>query len=227
MLKKNKKICFIVPVYNEERTIERVVKRLKKIGSVIAINDCSIDNTNYKLIKSKTILINHTKNRGYTTSLFSGFKKAIKMKFKYAITFDGDGQHYTRDAIKILNYLKKDYIIVYGKRKKNQRFMESVLSKFTNFFYKIKDPLCGLKGYNLKYSKKLDLLNPENLVGTRMIINAKKKKYKIKECKISLKKRKDKPRFGGILSGNLKIFFLFLNIILIETKNIFSGKKYL
>ena len=38
-------ISLIIPCYNEEKTIEKLLINLKKIGNLIVVDDCSNDST--------------------------------------------------------------------------------------------------------------------------------------------------------------------------------------
>ncbi len=48
--------------------------------------------------------------------------------------------------------------MVLGIRSEKARIAESVFAAYTNLRFGVKDPLCGLKGYNLKYFSKTSLL---------------------------------------------------------------------
>ena len=63
MLKKNHNICFIIPAFNEEKRISKIILNLRKLGEVIVIDDFSSDKTNLiakksgaKVIKQKKIM---------------------------------------------------------------------------------------------------------------------------------------------------------------------------
>ena len=76
-----KKISAIVPVFNEEKTITNVVKKLLKshlIDEVICINDGSTDKSleHLKKFKNKIKLISFDKNQGKGYALVEGIKKA-------------------------------------------------------------------------------------------------------------------------------------------------------
>ena len=48
MKKNNKKVLFVIPAYNEEENIKKVLEEIKKDASfadALVINDCSKDNT--------------------------------------------------------------------------------------------------------------------------------------------------------------------------------------
>jgi len=75
------KVSAIVPCYNEEKTITKVVKTLsscKLITELIVVNDGSTDSslTKLKLFEEKIILINLKKNSGKGAALVTGVKKA-------------------------------------------------------------------------------------------------------------------------------------------------------
>ncbi len=215
----NKNICFIIPAYNEEENIAKVILKCKKIGGVMVINDGSTDNTENISIKLGSIVINNKKNKGYDTSIQEGLKSAYKLGYKYAITIDADGQHLIKDALKIYRNLKKDFIITAGIREKKQRIMEYIFEIYTKYFFDLCDPLCGLKGYNLKSNKQFGLLNKKNYIGTLVLLNAKKNGAKVKQIKISQKKRSGGSKFGGDFYGNFKILRAFC---LVVVKHIFN-----
>jgi len=211
--KKYLKTCFIIPAYNEQNNISKVILALKKIGNVIVVDDCSQDQTGLISKKNEVIVIRHNKNYGYERALYSGFKKAKKLSFEYIITIDADGQHFIKDAKKILVLLHKNYAMVHGKRNQVQRFSEKIFALYTSFLYGIGDPLCGLKGYNLKICENYGLLDKKNGIGTNVLLNLKNNNIKTFEVKVSQKKRRDKTRFGGILRGNLKIFNVLFQLV--------------
>jgi len=82
-------ISFVIPVYNEELNIARVLKNLYEVLTanpdwnyeVIVIEDGSADRTKDVILKeskhySDLQLVFHEKNKGYTQSLKDGIKKA-------------------------------------------------------------------------------------------------------------------------------------------------------
>ena len=221
----NKNICFIIPAYNEEKNIANVIIKCKKIGHVIVINDASTDSTKNISKKLGSIVINNKENQGYDTSIHLGLKLACKSGYNYAITIDADGQHLIKDAKKIYKYLKKGFIISAGIRGKKQRIMENIFELYTSFFFGLYDPLCGLKGYNLKITKKYGLLNKKNYIGTSALLNAKKKGAKVFQVKISQKQRLGMSKFGGDFYGNFKIFRSFCLIVIRDIFNLFNMKK--
>ena len=70
----------------------------------------------------------------------------------------------------------------------------------------LKDPLCGLKGYNMEVYRKFGYFDSFNSIGTELLIRSVKSNFKIKQINITTRKRLDRPRFGNVLQSNIKIF---------------------
>ena len=94
--------CVIVPTYNNEKTLARVldgVLELVPADRLIVINDGATDSTPKileKFAESIHILVNDS-NQGKGFALRKGIKKAIELGFDNAITIDSDGQHFASD----------------------------------------------------------------------------------------------------------------------------------
>ena len=219
-------VCAIIPVYNEEKTIKKIINNLIKVSSVIIIDDCSNDKSYKYSKKTRAIVLRNSVNCGYSHCLTLGFKKANQLKFKFVISFDGDGQHSIKDFKKIMKFLKEEYVIVSGNRNNFPRLSEKIFSLYSILFHRIKDPLSGLKGYNLNKCKKFGLLDFENNIGTKTLINISRQKKLFKEFNIKIKDRakNQKPRFGNFINSNLKIFYALFKTA-IEDLSIFLSKK--
>tara|TARA_A100001015_G_scaffold79791_1_gene88534 strand:- start:1334 stop:2014 length:681 start_codon:yes stop_codon:yes gene_type:complete len=96
------KLAIIIPVFNEEKNIEKLIfdwmkevsKFYKKNFKIIIINDGSFDNTHNKIkkIKNKSILYINQKNIGHGNTCFKGYKLAIKKKYDLIFQIDSDNQ---------------------------------------------------------------------------------------------------------------------------------------
>ena len=77
--KKYQKVSVVIPAYNEEETVAKVVEVIKKVpvvDEIIVVNDGSSDNTEQEAIKAGAIVINHEVNKGKGQALYTGYKQA-------------------------------------------------------------------------------------------------------------------------------------------------------
>ncbi len=76
---KYKKVSVIIPAYNEEDTVAKVVNVVKKVSfvdEIIVVNDGSSDNTEAEALKAGAIVINHEVNKGKGEALKTGYRDA-------------------------------------------------------------------------------------------------------------------------------------------------------
>ncbi|MDP6648409.1 MAG: glycosyltransferase, partial [Candidatus Woesearchaeota archaeon] len=74
-----KKIFAVIPAYNEEKQISRVVKKTKKyVNNVVVVDDGSKDKTKDTAKKSKAIVLRHLVNLGKGATLKTGCDYALK-----------------------------------------------------------------------------------------------------------------------------------------------------
>jgi len=147
-----KKLSIIIPVYNEEKTIAEIIKRVKKVRipkvskEIVVVDDASIDNTKKALeeIKkkdNKIKIFRHRKNRGKGAAVKTGLKKATG---DYLLIQDADLEYDPQDIPKLLKPIQEGKTeVVYGSRftgeHKNMFFWHMLGNKFlsmaTNILY--------------------------------------------------------------------------------------------
>ncbi len=157
-----KNICVLVPTYNNEKTLKRVIDGiLQYTCDIIIVNDGSTDSTPVILYDYPEIKIIHLpKNKGKGNALKTGFREAEKTGYSYAITIDSDGQHYPDDIpVFVEALLKEDQdVLLIGNRNMAQDRIpkkSSFGNRFSNFWFwfetgiKLEDTQSGYRLYPL------------------------------------------------------------------------------
>jgi glycosyltransferase involved in cell wall biosynthesis len=157
-----KKICIVIPTYNNEKTLKRVIDGvLNYTENIIVINDGSTDSTAEILAQYSNItIVNLSENKGKGNGLKTGFRKAKELGYNYAITIDSDGQHYPDDIPVFVEALiqEKEDILLIGNRNMSQEGIprkSSFGNRFSNFWFwfetgnKLEDTQSGYRLYPL------------------------------------------------------------------------------
>jgi len=166
------KFTIIIPVYNEEESINRLEAELlsfinstKTATKILFINDGSTDNS-LKVIEA-TCLINHNfsfisfdKNYGLSAALKAGFDYADTEFVGY---IDADLQTSPKDFELLLEHIN-DFDLVTGVRiKRNDSFLKKLASKVANSIRRMftKDGMddtgCPLKVIKTEYAKRIPM----------------------------------------------------------------------
>tara|TARA_B100000886_G_scaffold166293_1_gene113599 strand:+ start:4259 stop:4972 length:714 start_codon:yes stop_codon:yes gene_type:complete len=182
----SKLLTVVVPCYNEQKTIGKVVSIIKKSlkiskifnYEIIIVNDASTDKTINELnkIKEKKLkIVNNYKNLGLGKSVLKGYKLA---KGKYCMYVPGDNTHPVQGLVMILkkiNFLKEELIIPYVKDNRSRHFLRVLLSSiFTitvNFLFNLKIPYYNsLAVYPVSKIKKIKKVNGDFSFQAQLII---------------------------------------------------------
>jgi len=135
------KVSIIIPVYNEEKTILKIIKKILKLRSInkelIVVNDGSTDNTKKLLstFSNKRIrIINHNKNTGKGAAIRTAQKHITGT---HVIIQDADLEYEPTDYKNLLKpFKKKNISAVYGSRVlKKKRYKLKNFSSFERIFY--------------------------------------------------------------------------------------------
>ena len=90
------KILVIIPAYNEQASIARVIERVKEsapAADIVVINDGSHDATSLVAYESGAKVISLPYNLGIGAAVQTGFILAQAGNYEIAVQVDGDGQH--------------------------------------------------------------------------------------------------------------------------------------
>lgn len=135
-------VCVIIPTYNNAKTLATVIDGvLNYTDNIIVVDDGCTDTSSSVLNGFPDVkLVKHKQNQGKGIALQSGFKEAVNLGYRYAITIDSDGQHFPEDLPVFLDKIQEnpDSILV-GARNMEQESVpgkSSFGNKFSNFWFK-------------------------------------------------------------------------------------------
>jgi dolichol-phosphate mannosyltransferase len=138
------KLSVLIPVYNEEHTVEEVLRRVDAVDlekEIIVVDDCSTDRTAQilsKLQRENLVVITHDRNRGKGAAIRTALAAASGDAF---IIQDADLEYDPIDYHRLLQPLVGGSAqVVYGVRSLDEqewhmRWGNRVLTKVTNLLY--------------------------------------------------------------------------------------------
>ena len=185
-----KNLAITIPVFNEEKTIEKVVVGWSRVldqseFDIILINDGSIDNTQTILSglekKIKNLVIINKKNEGHGVSVIKGYKYAVENNYSYIFQTDSDDQFSPTDFEKFWSKRNRldEFDIILGSRKiRNDPILRIFLSKvilrniLKIFFGKnLVDPNIPYRLMSRNFTLKFLKTEPENYIAPNIIMS--------------------------------------------------------
>ena len=155
-------VLVVIPAYNEEQNIERVVDNLVTNYpqfDYVVVNDGSRDSTAEICRKNGYNLLDLPVNLGLAGGFQAGLKYAWRNHYAYAIQFDGDGQHRPEYIEGMRRKMEEGYDIVIGSRFVTEKKPKSMRMLGSNLIsaairlttgVKLKDPTSGMRMFSRK-----------------------------------------------------------------------------
>ncbi len=155
-----KKVLIVIPAYNEEANIARVVDDLIEHYpqyDYVVINDGSKDNTARICSENGYNMIDLPVNIGLAGGVQTGMMYAYERGYDYALQFDGDGQHQPAYIAEMVQAIDEGADVCIGSRFVTQkkgaslRMLGSHIIGFTFLITtgkRIKDPTSGMRMFN-------------------------------------------------------------------------------
>lgn len=192
------KIFVVIPLFNEEKHIVKVLKDIFPYGlTVVVVDDGSSDNSRFKVqeLKFKNVtLLQHKINLGKGAAMKTGTDYAFSQGAEAVIFMDADGQHDAADLPKFIEALSNGgFDVVFGSRNYGYGvpLVRYLGNKFASvvmvWFFKIyvSDVICGFKGLTQDAYKKLRW--DSSGYGVESEIVARLGKNRLKYCEVQVK----------------------------------------
>lgn len=182
----------IIPAHNEEKNINKVIKKVKKYNlNIIVVDDGSTDKTFDVASKLDIIVLKHEKNFGKGIALRTGCDYAISKGAEILIVLDSDGQHKPKDIPKFIKQLTdKDIVLSFRKFSKRMplifRFGNKLITTIILLFYgiSVKDSQSGFRALTAETYKKIRWKSEGYSVESEMLCRIGKNKLKYTEIPI-------------------------------------------
>lgn len=166
----------VVPAYNEELLIGRVIDTMPDyVDKIVIVDDCSRDQTvatvkSYQQTNERVLLIEHEQNQGVGGAIATGYKWCRDHKIDVAVVMAGDAQMDPDDMPAILDPVVEDKVD-YTKGNRlftgdawNQiprwRYLGnsalSLLTKIASGYWHVADSQSGYTAINLKALQTID-----------------------------------------------------------------------
>jgi glycosyltransferase involved in cell wall biosynthesis len=160
------RISIVIPAYNEEMNIHRVLDelRLANYHEVILVDDGSKDKTATIAREHGAIVVRHPYNIGNGAAVKTGIRAATG---DIIVLMDSDGQHPPSDIPRLISYIG-DYDMVVGARSKESeaQFHRNVANTIFNTYasyvvgYPVPDLTSGFRAVRASLLKKFVYLLP-------------------------------------------------------------------
>ena len=220
------KIAVIIPAYNEEKSIAKVINDIPKesVNEVIVVNNNSTDNTVAEAQKAGATVLNES-FQGYGAACLTGIEYCNKKNYDIIGFVDGDYSDYPEEIKPMLELIINDhYDFVLGSRVMGEREtgalpfqsrVGSIIAGFLiNLFWKFKftdlGPFRVIKADKLN---KLNMLDKWYGWTVEMQIKAARDNYKIKEIPVRYRKRIGKSKVTGTIKGTVMASIIILSTI--------------
>jgi len=206
-----------IPVYNEEKYIDRVIPRVLEFAAdVLVIDDGSSDRTPAMLAEHRVEVIRHATNRGYGHSLQDAFRWAAVDRFDWVITMDCDEQHEPEALPRFFDAIRQDNAdLISGSRyldtadaehdpPANRRAINRLITDELNkrLDLGITDAFCGFKAYRVASLSKLDLAVDGYAFPMQFWVQAAAQQLRLTEVPVKLIYNDPTRTFGGPLDDD-------------------------
>jgi glycosyltransferase involved in cell wall biosynthesis len=223
------KIAIIIPAYNEERSISKVIAEIPKqlAEEIIVVNNNSTDRTAEVAEQAGAKVLSES-FQGYGASCLKGIEYLKTKPVGIVVFLDGDFSDYPGEMENLLTPIINDdfdFVLgsrVLGKREKGalpiQSKIGSIITGFLiKLFWNIKYTDLG-PFRAIKFDKLISLNMKDKWFGwtVEMQIKAAKQKLRILEVPVRYRKRIGKSKVTGTIKGSFMAGIIILKTIFAE-----------
>lgn len=198
------RILVIVPAFNEEESIGKVVEEVRtylSYADVLVVNDGSTDLTSAKARAGKALVLDLPFNLGIGGTMQAGYRYAHEKIYDIAIQVDGDGQHDPQEIPKLLQGLKEKHgdMVIGSRFISDSKYKTSIMRRLGGGIFsrvisgiikqRITDPTSGFRAANRKAIRLFALYYPQDYPEPEVLVLLSKSGLKIAEVPVRMKQR--------------------------------------
>jgi len=221
------KFVIIIPAYNEEAAIEKVVINSLKYSDVLVVDDGSNDPTSNLSLQAGARVIKHTHNKGKGAAIKSGIEFALKEGYQAMVMLDGDGQHDPEFIPESMNKLNDADLIICSrflegpphKMALQRRFSNKLTTSLLRYTsgYHLTDSQCGFRVFKDKAARVfLDIPYDDYEFESEMLYQASLNNLTVKEMAIPSSYQGEKSYITSIKI--IKYIYYILKLLLRDLK---------
>ncbi len=214
-------VFVIIPFYNENTVIRKVIDELLPFGYRLVIVDDGSAVSPREIVKdlNSVSLLHHKVNLGQGAALQTGIDFALKKGASWLITFDADGQHSAEDLPALLSLLLNDEADI----TLASRFLEKGLhnapaprtwtlkiARVINYFFTglyLSDAHNGLRAMTRQAAEKIRLKENRMAHATEILFAIRRHQLRYKEVPANVRYTAYSKSKGQSVFNSIKIFF--------------------
>lgn len=224
----DKNIVVIIPAFNEENAIAKVINDIPKdwVSEIIVVNNNSNDNTRIKAANAGAIVLDEPR-QGYGYACLKGiaYSSELEPKPDIIVFLDADYSDFPEELSDVVKpIIDNNYDLVIGSRATGERESGAMMPQqiFGNWLAtSLIEKLYGVKFTDLgpfraiKYNKLLEMNMQDKTYGwtVEMQIKAAKQNMNCTEVPVKYKKRIGQSKVSGTLKGTVLAGYKILYLI--------------
>ena len=224
-MSKSDRVAVLVPCYNEEKTIKKVVEDFLRVmpKAKVYVFDNNSSDKSVDIAKKAGAIIKSVKLQGKGNVVREMFRQIEADTY---IMVDGDDTYDAKDAPKMVKAIEDGADMAIGDRlnstyfKENKRFGHNfgnvLVRKMINMFFKsdVQDVMTGYRAFSRRFVKTCPVLSNGFQVETEMTVHALDKKMAIVSIPIGYKDRPaDSPSKLHTYSDGARVLKTIFNLV--------------
>ena len=233
----SERVLVIIPAYNEERSIGKVIEDVKAHFSqadILVINDGSTDHTSGQAKKGSVAVLDLPYNLGIGGAMQAGYKYAFEKEYDVAIQVDGDGQHAPKEIRKLVeNLLKNGNDLTIGSRfwggseyqaSMMRRVGIAILSIVISVLIRqrVTDPTSGFRASSRRAIRLFALDYPQDYPEPEVLVLLSRNGWKIEEVPVKIEQRS----FGESSITNIRGIYYMIKVLLAIFVDCFKKRTF-